>query len=58
MVMVDMKNAGCILDKCIYSRLRLPGEDIHFEDKKSESANVMETMFNQIYSHIEPFWQR
>ena len=44
-----MKTAGNIFDKCIYKRLRQQGVVIHFEYKNSESANVMETLFKQIY---------
>ena len=47
-----MKNAGHICDKCIYkmyNRLHLPDVAIHFEYNNSESAKVIETLFNQIY---------
>ena len=45
-----MKNAGYFCDKCIYIRLRLPGVVIHLEHN-SESAHVMETLYNQIYEY-------
>ena len=35
----------------IYNRPRLPGVVIHFE-YNSESANVIETLFKQIYKYI------
>ena len=47
-----MKNAGHICDKridTIYIQLRLPGVVIRFEYDNSESANVIETLFNRIY---------
>ena len=47
-----MKNAEQFCDKCIYkiyNRLRLPGVAIHFVYKNTESPNVIETLFNQIY---------
>ena len=47
-----MKNAGQICNKCIYityNRLRLPDVVIHFEYNNSQSANVIETLFNHIY---------
>ena len=35
----------------IYNRLRLPGKVIHFEYNNNESANVVETLFKQIYDY-------
>ena len=49
MVKVDDKNAGHICNKCIYCPLCLPGVVIHSKYNKSESANVIETLFNQMY---------
>ena len=38
----------------MFNRLRPPGVAINFEYNNSESANVIETLFNQIYEY-EPF---
>ena len=53
-----MKNVGHICDKCIYkmyNRLRLPGIVIHFEYNNSESANVIETLFNKLMNRLSDF---
>ena len=47
-----MKNAQHIFDKCIYKRLHILGVVIYFEYNNSESANIMETLFNQISTVI------
>ena len=44
-----MKNARLICDKCIYKWICLPDKVIHFEYNNSESAKVMEMLFNQIF---------
>ena len=46
-----MKNTGHVSDKRSYNRPRLPGEHVvvHFKHNDSESASIMETLFNQIY---------
>ena len=46
------ENARHICDKYIYkiyNWLHLPGIFIHFECNSSECANVIETLYNQIY---------
>ena len=51
-----MKNAGHICAKCIYkilNRLRLQGAVINFKYNNSGSANVIETLFNQIYEETD-----
>ena len=55
-----MKNVGHICDKYmyidkIYNQMHLLGIVIHFEYNNSESANVLEMLFNQVYEKTEPF---
>ena len=41
----------------IHIQPRLPGIVTHFEYNNSESANLIEMLFNHFYEKNEPFWR-